>query len=876
MFLKRTLFGIIIFTLCFSFLGISTAKDKDQHSINITVNNNEVSNKGIEPFIINNTVMIPIRSVLTNLGYHVEWNNEFKSVFVNKGSQQIIFQINQDISYFNDKVIPMQIPITIKNNIAYIPLNFLTNLNIETAWDIENNNVIINDKFLRYAENVIQKLLDENIDFQNMEYDAQGHYSLALLNLYEKTKEEKYLALAQQFLDHLLKDKDLDHDGYTGWGLRYAWDAFNDQSINPKNTVYTYTSTVIGFAFVKAFALTGNTIYKTTANEIKETLIHSIGYWQKDEDICFWYSNSEYDKKYMVHNVNAYTIQFLSELDNINENQASIDWINKAFNYELQTVLEDGNWYYCENCSNRIKMDLVHWAFSGTAYYRAFEIYGSNKFIELARKTKKAIVNEHMSKDNTILENSSTNWGIAELIILLNYSNKHDNDPLIHPVLNELLPKVSTNGLFLDKQTSKILDHRVYSWFAYSLAVVSNDVENTNSNITLSNILEDSEGNVILNKQEWEVNRENIRQKIINVIGSFPKKEVSLNPQILSEEDKGTYIQKKVSYNVDDHERVNAYLLVPKTNQLSMPAVLTLHQTAEAGKEEVIGTTNNEDMSYGVDLVNQGYIVLAPDALAAGERIFPGYSSYESKPFYEQHRDWSMIGKAIWDNKKAVDYLQTLDIVQKDQIYVFGHSEGGVDGLFLTAFDDRISGLAISCGMGSIIEDPDPYKWSRNEWFVAIPELRSYLDKGYAPFDFHELAALVAPRPFLSFSATQDNVFMHYWGIFSIENQVKKVYQLYQEEDNLTLKIFLGNHSLPQKNKDYLFKWLEQNIQNQAVNKSTASKDAVLLFTAVHNVNYTDNLRLGTSVFFCLPSDLVLSSKTTIVRKIMTISSQRE
>ncbi|SFD26541.1 alpha/beta hydrolase family protein [Clostridium uliginosum] len=644
-----------------------------------------------------------------------------------------------------------------------------------------------------------------------MEYDAQGHYALAYLYLYEVDREYKYLKMAEQILTNLTLNKDINNDGYTGWGLRCEWDAFSDKSINNKDTVYTYTTAVIGNAFDKAYEITLNENYRTMANEIRETLVNSIGYWQKDNNICFWYSNSEHDKKYKVHNVNAYSISFLSELDNINNNNNNKELIEKAFNYEEMTQLNNGNWYYCEDLNPKTETDLVHWAMSGTTYYRLFEMTKDQRFLKVAKKVKEGIISKHITSDYNILDNSTHKWGVAETLILLRKAEEIDKDYTLRYVIERVKKDIDLNGEYLPAQGIKIYEtdtdynYRTNSWMAYSLAYISySDFHGK------TNQLSDLSFKTL---DDWNLNRDKIKEKIDDFLGDKPLIKIDLDPKTILVEDMGTYTRNKISYKVDKNEFVTAYLLVPKERKKLTPAVLALHQTTKYGKNEVVGITNNKEMSYAVDLVNQGFIVLAPDALSAGERIFKGYKEFESKPFYEKNPNWSMIGKAIWDNQRAIDYLMTLDFVNKDNIMVMGHSEGAVDSLFLAAFDNRISAVALNCGLSTISGDPNPYKWCRDSWFIAMPQLKEYFDCGEIPFDFHELVALVAPRPILSFSASKDSVFPYYQGVYEINKEVSKIYDLYNKKENLNINVFNGEHSFPESNKIVMYNWLKAQVK---------------------------------------------------------------
>ena len=57
--------------------------------------------------------------------------------------------------------------------------------------------------------------------------------------------------------------------------------------------------------------------------------------------------------------------------------------------------------------------------------------------------------------------------------------------------------------------------------------------------------------------------------------------------------------------------------------------------------------------------------------------------------------------KAIWDNMRALDYLQTLPFVQTNAFGAIGHSLGGHNGIYTAMFDDRIRAVVSSCGFDS-------------------------------------------------------------------------------------------------------------------------------------------------------------------------------
>jgi hypothetical protein len=68
--------------------------------------------------------------------------------------------------------------------------------------------------------------------------------------------------------------------------------------------------------------------------------------------------------------------------------------------------------------------------------------------------------------------------------------------------------------------------------------------------------------------------RDRITAGAMKVLGPFPEKTVSLDPEIISEEDCGTYVRRKISIQVQASDRMPAYLLIPKDRPHPLPAVM--------------------------------------------------------------------------------------------------------------------------------------------------------------------------------------------------------------------------------------------------------------------------------------------------------------
>lgn len=124
---------------------------------------------------------------------------------------------------------------------------------------------------------------------------------------------------------------------------------------------------------------------------------------------------------------------------------------------------------------------------------------------------------------------------------------------------------------------------------------------------------------------------------------------------------------------------------------------------------------------------------------------------------------WGQIGAWAWGLSRAMDYLQTDPRVDGKKVAVFGFSRLGKTAMWAGAQDERFAAVVSqNSGRGgvSLLKRPggepaahlvDPL----GRWFA--PNFAKYADNEAAlPVDGSDLASLVAPRPLLILSATED------------------------------------------------------------------------------------------------------------------------
>jgi pimeloyl-ACP methyl ester carboxylesterase len=187
----------------------------------------------------------------------------------------------------------------------------------------------------------------------------------------------------------------------------------------------------------------------------------------------------------------------------------------------------------------------------------------------------------------------------------------------------------------------------------------------------------------------------------------------------------------------------------------------------------------------------------------------PKYGYPDDSEGYEElwwpQYDFSALMRWGWAASRAIDYLFTLDNVNKQQIALTGLSRNGKMALWAAAYDERITAVVpISGGTGG--EDPfryttDKYSnetmplltWARPHWLH--PRLRFFTGwESKLPVDQNSLMALIAPRGLMITSSVTESA-GNPWGIEQAYLSAKKAYDFLGAGDKIALDLRYGLHA---------------------------------------------------------------------------------
>ena len=166
--------------------------------------------------------------------------------------------------------------------------------------------------------------------------------------------------------------------------------------------------------------------------------------------------------------------------------------------------------------------------------------------------------------------------------------------------------------------------------------------------------------------------------------------------------------------------------------------------------------------------------------------------------------------KAVWDNVRAIDLLESLPEVDSKRIGVIGHSLGGHNAIFTAFHDRRIQAVVSNCGFTTFQKDDVP-SWSGPTYMPRIKTVFGN-DAKQVPFDFQELIAGLAPRAFLAIAAEKDDDF-DASGVRDVMTAAGTIYKLYGANDKLEASYPKAKHSFPPDARATAYEFLEKHLK---------------------------------------------------------------
>lgn len=309
--------------------------------------------------------------------------------------------------------------------------------------------------------------------------------------------------------------------------------------------------------------------------------------------------------------------------------------------------------------------------------------------------------------------------------------------------------------------------------------------------------------------EEW---RTTAREKLVELMGIAPEAPTSTSYRTLATEHREGYTAHKILFEVSEGNQVVAYLLVPD-GEGPFPALLALHDHGakfSIGKEKMVRPIEEseevvreaEEWSHkcydgvftGDLLAQQGYVVLATDALLWGNR---GEGKEGRKTTYDTQQalasnclklGTTLVGIITWDDIRSVEFLASQEFVDSERIGVYGHSMGGHRAWMVAALSERVRATAAICWMATaeaLLREGNNELKGGSAFTMQIPLVSRWMDNP-------DIASLICPREALFINGSEDKLFPA--GVEEAFEKMRSVWQSRGAGEALRCHIYPSPH----------------------------------------------------------------------------------
>ncbi|MEX1229821.1 MAG: alpha/beta hydrolase family protein [Planctomycetaceae bacterium] len=285
------------------------------------------------------------------------------------------------------------------------------------------------------------------------------------------------------------------------------------------------------------------------------------------------------------------------------------------------------------------------------------------------------------------------------------------------------------------------------------------------------------------------------REKMLGSLGRMPER-VPLEVKWVEKREFDTFTRHKIYIQTEKTYWCPVYYLVPHNIKGRVPAIVCLH--GHDGAVPYLGEGRKPDQTRPVlardfarYFAENGYVAIVPVVRGWDETV--GYQDpYGGKSTQRSCMNVTMnsillgmspAGIRCWDAMRAIDFLETQDMVDAEKIGLAGLSGGGTLSLYLPILDERIK-LVMMAGIFSSY---------RNSFYAMNHCICNTLPGVMQYGEMSDVVALHAPRPVLLINGLRDESVPIDDARAGFE-KLKRVYSLLNVPENVEADFFDGPH----------------------------------------------------------------------------------
>jgi dienelactone hydrolase len=308
---------------------------------------------------------------------------------------------------------------------------------------------------------------------------------------------------------------------------------------------------------------------------------------------------------------------------------------------------------------------------------------------------------------------------------------------------------------------------------------------------------------------DWNAKKDLYRKQLHEMLGLDPLPErTPLQATVTGTVQHDEFEVRNLHFQSSPGLYVTGNLYVPKN--LTAPAPTILYVCGH-GRVKIDGIDYGNKTYYqhhAAWFARNGYVCLVIDTIQLGELSGIHHGTYRHGMWWWNSRGYTPAGVEAWNCIRALDYLTSLELVDKNRLGVTGRSGGGAYSWWIASIDERIKVAAPVAGITDL----------QNHVVDGVVE--GHCDCMYHVntygWDFAQVAALVAPRPLLILNTDDDGIFP-LDGVNRLFTKVRRIYELHGKKSNLGLVITPGGHGDSQELRVPAFNWFNKHLKGKTV-----------------------------------------------------------
>ena len=286
------------------------------------------------------------------------------------------------------------------------------------------------------------------------------------------------------------------------------------------------------------------------------------------------------------------------------------------------------------------------------------------------------------------------------------------------------------------------------------------------------------------------------------VIGRCPQPDVPAKPKTRLIYDEPKWRGYEVVLDVWDEVFAYGIILIPKDLKPNERRPVVVCQHGLEGRPQDTADPRRQTVyhAYAAQLADRGFITYAPQNPYIGNDAFRVIQR-KANPI-----KWSLFSLIISQHHQTLEWLAGLPYVDEDRIGFYGLSYGGKTAMRVPAVLDRYACSICSADFNEWIVKNATFDSGYSYMFTGEYEMFEF-DLGNT-FNYSEMAALIAPRPFMVERGHDDGVAPDEWVAHEFAT-VRRHYVRLGIADKTEIEFFDGGHQI---NSQATFDFLHRHL----------------------------------------------------------------